>query len=305
MLIPGRDREPELLSFDLPDARGSGGSHRIACAQWGRPGAGPTLLCVHGLTRNGRDFDFLARAMAQDDRLRDVHVLAPDMRGRGASPWLRDPAGYTNPDYLSDLLLMLNSLGVRSLHWLGTSMGGILGMMAAQAAPGLLRSLILNDIGCLIPAAGLLRIRDSAAGLPERFATRAEAEAGLRLRCATFGIRDETHWQHLFTHGLEPEGGGWRFRCDPAVLRTAFAPHAAVADVELWPLWEAVRPMPVLLIRGAQSDLLRADTAQAMQASHPALTCLEIGAAGHAPALMADHETAPIREWLGAALHSV
>jgi len=285
---------PELIYFDIPDAGESADTHRIACAQWGKAGEKPTLLCVHGLTRNGRDFDYVADALAQD-----FHVLAPDVRGRGNSQWLGDTAGYSNPAYLSDIAFMLHALCITQVHWLGTSMGGILGMLAANATPGLIRSLILNDIGCLIPATGLLRVKELA-HICTVFATRAEAEAALRMRTAGFVITQDAHWQHMYMYGLEQIDARWRFRYDPAIFTAGFSPDTPTADVSLWPLWPALAAMPILLLRGSKSDLLTHDTAIEMQAMHPKLTLHEIGGVGHAPALMDYKQIALIREWMSA-----
>lgn len=287
---------PELITFDVPDARATGETHSIACAQWGKPQEKPTLLCVHGLTRNGRDFDFVARALAED-----FHVLAPDMRGRGHSSWLVDASGYSNPAYISDIAFILQSLGISQLHWLGTSMGGIMGLMAANSAPGLIQSLILNDIGCLIPASGLGRIKDIAR-IPTVFETRALAEAALRQRSVGFGITEDAHWQHLYTHGLEQVNGRWRFTYDPGIFTAGFSPETPVADVNLWPLWPAVANMPVLLLRGAESDLLTHETAMEMKAQHARLTLEEIAGVGHAPALLEDKQIALVRQWTSAIL---
>ncbi len=284
---------PEILSFDVPDAVETGSTHFISCAQWGKAGEKPTLLCVHGLTRTGRDFDYVASALAKD-----FHVLAPDMRGRGKSQWLSDAAGYNNAAYLSDISFILQSLGVSELHWLGTSMGGILGLMAANTSPGLIRSLILNDIGCLIPAAGLERIKEIA-HVATVFATKAEAEVALRMRMATFGIHALEHWQHAYAYGIEQVDAGWRFTYDPAIF-AAFSGDAPVQDVNLWPLWPAVAPMRVLLLRGMQSDLLTHETAVKMKEQHSHFTLAEIHGVGHAPALMDDKQIALIQQWMSA-----
>lgn len=290
--------EPQRLDFTIPDAgpevEKAGGFHRIACMHWGDPAAPETVLCVHGLTRNGRDFDFLARALS-----REYRVLCPDMSGRGASQWLANPQGYNNAAYIADIQFMLVSLGITRVHWLGTSMGGIMGLMAANMRPGLITSLALNDIGCLIPAAGLHRIVDLA-DMQTRFSTYAEAEAAFRKRTATFGIRDETIWQQLLQFGIEKDDGGFRFTYDPALFKSGAFSKDNIADVSLWPLWEAVTKMPVLLVRGAESDLLTHATAVEMREKHPALTLHEIPGAGHAPTLMEDEQIALIREWMSA-----
>ena len=282
---------PELLIFDVPDARETGSTNAISVAQWGKPREKPTIICVHGLTRNGRDFDFVAQALAQD-----FHVLAPDMRGRGKSQRLSDPSGYSNPAYIADIAFILQSLGITQLHWLGTSMGGIMGLMAANSAPGLIQSMVLNDIGCLIPASGLGRINDIA-NIPTVFDTRALAEAALRQRSAGFGIADEAHWQHLYAHGLEQVNGRWRFTYDTGIFTAGFSPDTPVADVNLWPLWPALANIPVLLLRGADSDLLTHSTALEMQSNHPRLTLEEFDGVGHAPALLERTQIELVHRW--------
>src|SRR5262245_21175099 len=125
--------EPKLLSFDIPDAAHAATTHRLAYTQWGDERAPRTLVCVHGLTRNGRDFDFLAKKLAGEYR-----IICPDMPGCGRSEWLQDPAGYSYPTYVSSVLYLLKQLHLTQVDWLGTSMGGIIGMMLANAAPGVI-----------------------------------------------------------------------------------------------------------------------------------------------------------------------
>lgn len=283
--------EPALLWFDVPAAGDASATHRVAAYRWGKSTA-CTALCIHGLTRNGRDFDYLAQALAAD-----CSVITIDMPGRGKSEWLKDPSGYTNTTYLGDIKFILDKLGITQLDWIGTSMGGILGMMAANAFPGLIKALVLNDIGCVIPASGLQRIKDIA-DMKTTFSSRTDAEAAFRLRTATFGIVDESHWQHLFQYGIEENGGRFRFTYDPAIFQAGFSKDTPTADLELWPMWEAVTKIPTLLIRGMQSDLLTHATALEMQKRHPDLILKEIENTGHAPALMADNQTSFIRDWL-------
>lgn len=285
--------EPALLSFDVPNIAQPQLTHRLACWQWGNPTAAETVLCVHGLTRNGRDFDEVATALSTRYR-----VLAPDMPGRGKSEWLIDPTGYNNPAYVAGILFILTQLRITQLHWIGTSMGGVLGMMAANTAPGLIRTLVLNDVGMLVPAAAVARIL-SYATAKTSFATRAEAEAALRLRCSTFGIPDEAHWQMLFEYSIEPHDGGFRLTCDPTIFSAGGPPEGQpVTDMNLWGLWPAVTAIPTLLIRGMESDLLPHEVAIQMQAAHPHFTLREIAGAGHAPALMAPEQVEMIRSWL-------
>jgi pimeloyl-ACP methyl ester carboxylesterase len=285
---------PRVLTFDVPGVEAICTSpHRLVCFEWGDERAPKTIICAHGLTRNARDFDFLAAALAAGG----YRVLAPDMPGRGKSEWLKNPAAYSYATYVSDMQFMLASLKLTRVHWLGTSMGGIIGMMLANAMPGMLQSLTLNDIGTLVSSAGLSRIL-SYAGVKMQFENRAEAEATLRKICQPFAISSELHWQHLFTHSLvDMPDGTVRFAYDPAIVGT-LPRQDDIKDIDLWGLWEAVKKLPVLLIRGAQSDILTRETAQAMQAQHPALTLYEVPNAGHAPALMSDIEIARIRQWL-------
>ncbi len=250
-----------------------------------------TVLCMHGLTRNSRDFDFLAEAL-----LPRYRVVALDMPGRGGSDVLASALHYHYGTYLADTLSALSQLGMSRVHWVGTSMGGILGMMACAAAPGLVASMVLNDIGCLIPASGLSRIL-SYAGSGELYATRGEAEAALRRNCEPFGIVSEHHWQHLFTHSIIERDGRFGFAYDANI--TALLPKdKPVEDVNLWALMDSVKSVPTLLLRGEKSDILLRDTARAMQAQHPQLHFEELAGCGHAPALMDETQTALIKRWL-------
>ena len=285
--------EPKLLHFDIQDPANPGSRCRVACTQWGTPDSGPTVLCAHGLTRNGRDFDYLARSLCEH-----FHVLCPDMPGRGQSAWLKNPEGYHNTAYVAVVAFILRSFHINRVHWIGTSMGGIMGLLAASGQPGLLKSLTLNDIGCFIPASGLRRIADLA-DLKTSYKTRAEAEQAYHQRCAAFCITSEAQWQHLFQYGLRVHSSGVTdFTYDPAIFTTGFPKGAPVEDVDLWPLWEPVTQMPVLLIRGMESDILPRETALDMQERHTDLLLHEVEDAGHAPSLMDSREIALIHEWL-------
>lgn len=287
--------EPKLLHFDIPDTTQPSGRHRVACYRWGNPEAKQTVLCAHGLTRNGRDFDYLARALSHD-----YQVLCPDMPGRGHSQWLKNPAGYNNPAYVADVAWILRSLHISKVHWIGTSMGGIMGILAANSMPDVLQTLIINDIGCFIPAEGMQRIRDIA-DLKTSYKTRQDAEEAYRQRCANFGITNESHWQHLFNHGLRMHGNGAAdFTYDPAIFSVGFPKDAEVTDVDLWPLWKAVTSIPVLLIRGSESDILLRRTAVEMESRHNDLLFYEASGCGHAPSLMENKEIALIHEWISA-----
>lgn len=280
------------LFLDIPFAPEP---HRLAYHRWGDENSEHTVLCVHGLSRNSRDFDFLAEALAER-----YHVIAPDMPGRGDSDWFMHPANYNYQTYLTDLQYLLHALEISRVHWIGTSMGGILGMMMAGARPGLIESLLLNDVGCIVAKEGLKRIL-SYVGIKMQFDSLPEAQAALRTVCAPFGIREEKHWQHLFTHSIrQAQNGSAHFTYDPMIAAAILSVPdiGLVQDVNLWPLWEAVKPIPTLVIRGAESDILRKQTALEMQAAHPNLTLHEVPATGHAPALMDAGEIEFIQRWL-------
>jgi pimeloyl-ACP methyl ester carboxylesterase len=284
--------QPELRFLDVPGDAQNPEARRIAYWCWGSIDAPGTLLCVHGLTRNGRDFDFLAASLSADYR-----VFCPDMPGRGQSPYLTDKAGYNNTAYLADLMALLRQENVAHVDWVGTSMGGILGMVAGASMPGLVDRLVLNDVGAHIPREGLLRLGQYV-GKSVAFASRQEARSALRAIYAPFGITQEAAWEHLFAHSLKDDGDGKvRLAYDPA-LGDAFSNPDAIQDVDLQPLWEKIT-CPVLILRGANSDILTRETAARMQSEKPAqVTYVDIPGTGHAPSLMREEEIHIIRRWL-------
>jgi pimeloyl-ACP methyl ester carboxylesterase len=269
---------------------GSAAFHRLAYTAWGAPGSPRALLCVHGLTRNGRDFDFLAAAL--EDRYR---VLCPDVLGRGASGWAASAADYTNRQYVADAMLLLAREGMEAADWLGTSMGGLMGMIAA-AMPGTpVRRLILNDVGPWIPKASLDRIAGYV-GKDPRFADIAAVERYHREVHAPFGDLTDAQWRHLAVNNARPlPDGCYGLAYDPAI-GDAFRAHPT-ADVDLWALWERIE-CPVLVLRGAESDLLTREVAAEMTRRGPKATLIEFAGCGHAPALMSADQITVVRDWL-------
>lgn len=271
-----------------------GGFHKIAYTEWGDPADPCPVVCVHGLTRNGRDFDALAAALAAAGR----RVVCPDIVGRGRSDRLADPAGYGYPQYCADMAALIARLDVDKVDWVGTSMGGLTGMFLAGAPRSPVRRMVINDIGPLVPKAFIARLRGYV-GQPIRFAGLAEAEAYFRETYAPFGRLTDAQWRHLTEHGVQRmRAGCYVLAYDPkigAALNTADEP----ADIDLWPAWSKVG-VPVLVIRGALSDLLSAEVVARMRETHPSGRVEEHVAAdaGHAPALMADDQIAAVREWL-------
>lgn len=270
---------------------GPHGFHRLAYADWPGPSCGRTILCVHGLTRNGRDFDWLAQALSQRAR-----VVCPDMPGRGRSEWLAHPEDYAYPLYLSDMVALIARLEVDEVDWVGTSMGGIIGMLLA-ALPGTpIRRLVLNDVGPLIAAEGLARI-GGYVGRDPSFADLAALEAALRRFAAPFGPLSDEEWRHLATHSARRRPDG--------TLGLAYDPRIGdvfragpLPDIDLWLQWEAIRA-PTLVLRGESSDILRRADAEAMTRRGPRARLVELPGIGHAPALMASDQIAVISDFLG------
>lgn len=272
---------------------GTNGFRKLAYTEWGTAGNGRrTLVCVHGLTRNGRDFDSLAEALS--DRFR---VICPDIAGRGKSGWLADAAQYDIPLYLSDMAALIARLDVDEVDWLGTSMGGLIGLFLA-AQPGTpIKRLILNDVGPKLSKIGLGRVAGYITQRP-LFPDLAAAEGYFRQIHAAFGRLTDAQWRHLTETSVKPETGGYVFHFDPRIAER-FAP-APAQDVLLWPFWQAVQ-CPVLAIRGESSDLLDRETHLAMAESKPGLCTLhEVAGCGHAPALMDREQIKTVRDWLTA-----
>ncbi len=263
--------------------------HRMAYVEFGNPAA-PAVVCVHGLTRNGRDFDTLAEALSTR-----FHVICPDLPGRGKSSWLPQGGQYQPSSYVTALSHLLAALN-KPVAWVGTSLGGICGMMLAAAADTPITRLILNDIGPHIPAKALARIRDYMAAAPHRFATLPALEAHLRAVHAPFGPLTDAQWSRLarFSHRsvLDPEGP-FALHYDPKIIEPIL--QSVPIDADLWPIWQQI-DVPVLTIRGAESDLLTPATATRMQEAGAEL--LVVPNTGHAPALMDAPTIAAIADFL-------
>jgi len=254
--------------------------YRMAFEAWGDPDA-PPVVCVHGLTRNGRDFDALAQALAPTHR-----VICPDLPGRGHSDWLADPMLYQAQHYVTALAHLLAWIG-RDVAWVGTSLGGICGMLiaAAQATP--IDRLILNDIGPFIPADSLRRIRDYmvASGdspIMTRFPDLEAIERHLRIIHAPFGPLSDEQWATLARNAARTlPDGKFAMHYDPKIAEPLRGHEPA--DVDMWPLWDRIR-MPCMVIRGETSDVLTPDTFARMEAS--GAQAFLVPQTGHAPALL-------------------
>lgn len=269
------------------------GFHKVAYTEWNGDSAEnrPALVCVHGMTRNSRDFDYLATAMEDCYR-----VVSLDVVGRGESDWLADYSGYGYTQYLADAAALIARLDVEEVDWVGTSMGGLMGMMLAARRGSPIRRLVINDIGPFIPKAFLGRIRGYV-GIDPHFADLNELEAHIRKIHGSFGALSDEEWRHLATHSARPlEGGGYRLAYDPLIAKAAFSPEGP-EDVEMWDIWEQVK-CPVLVLRGAESDLLLPETIERMKASGPGCEAVDIPGCGHAPSLIPADQIAIVRDWL-------
>lgn len=267
------------------------GLHRIAYLEWGDPENDRVLICAHGLTRCARDFDALAAAM--QDRYR---VVCPDVAGRGGSDWLADPMLYQLPQYLSDMVTLIARLDVEAVHWVGTSMGGLIGMALAAQANTPVRRIVINDAGPVITKVSLERIA-TYVGIAPTFPSIEAADQYVRAISTTFGPHSDAEWRFLTEVVVRRnDDGSWRMHYDPK-LAEPFRAQMPEKDLELWPLWDAVR-CPTLALRGALSDLLTKETCAQMAQRGPKAKVVEIPGVGHAPTLMHADQIAVVRDFL-------
>ena len=286
------------LEVDGPDRR-----YSLAYTTFGKPGAGRVpgaggvsdadraIICVHGLTRNGRDFDALARALADK-----AFVVCPDVVGRGQSDWLDDPKDYAVPTYAGHMLQLIKHLGVSEVDWIGTSMGGLIGMGVAAMEDNPIRRLVLNDVGPFIPKSAIERI-GTYLGLELVFDNRAALEAHLRQIHAPFGPLSDEQWAHLAEHSTKQRADGKVVLGYDPKIAEPFKTADPVEDLDLWPLFENIR-CPTLVLRGGDSDLLLEETARQMTETGPMADLVTIDGVGHAPALMAPDQVETIEGWL-------
>ena len=283
--------EPRLQNVQCLDARGL---HRMAYWEWGDPDDRRVLVCVHGLSRQGRDFDALARALCASYR-----VVCPDVVGRGKSDWLADPMGYAIPTYVADMVTLLARLDAQTVHWVGTSMGGLIGLGLAWLPESPIERLVLNDVGPAIEPAALQRIA-AYLGASMHFDGEDQAADYLLSISKGFGFHPRERWLALTRPMLVAEGTGYRLHYDPRIalpVRAITPQLAAAGEAQLWRAYDAVR-CPTLLLRGAESDLLSSATAQAMSERGPRARRHEFAAVGHAPMLVDAEQIDVVREFL-------
>lgn len=265
------------------------GFHRIVYHEWGDPGNTRVAICVHGLGRNSRDFDVLAEALTATHR-----VLAVDMPGRGRSDWLANPNDYIFPTYLTTLTALIARSGADMVDWIGTSMGGLLGIVLAAMPNTPVARLVVNDVGPAIEPTALSRIC-AYIGQDPTFGSYAEIEAYIREISAPFGHLSDDQWAHLTDNNVRQRvDGTWGLAYDPGI---AVPFKAAPAPPDLWSLWDRIR-CPTLVLRGVLSDLLSAETAAQMASRGPRPCVVEFRDVGHAPTLLTPEQIDPVLRFL-------
>jgi pimeloyl-ACP methyl ester carboxylesterase len=284
--------QPRLNHVQCLDSRGL---HRLAYWEWGDPANERVLVCVHGLTRQGRDFDTLAGGLSTHYR-----VVCPDIAGRGQSDWLANVMDYNITQYVADMVTLLARLNARTVDWVGTSMGGLIGMGVAALAGSPLRRLVLNDVGATLEASAIARI-GAYLGLPVRWPNLEAAAAALWQISQSFGPHTPEQWLALTRPQVVDDGQGQlKPHYDPQIATPfrAITPElAAQGQAMLWQAWDSLR-LPVLLVRGAESDLLSRETALAMTQRGPKPQLVEITGVGHAPTLVQDDQRRIVADFL-------
>jgi pimeloyl-ACP methyl ester carboxylesterase len=283
--------EPRLHHVQCLDSRGL---HRMAYWEWGDAANPQVLVCAHGLSRQGRDFDTLAADMASHYR-----VVCPDVVGRGQSDWLADPMGYAIPTYVADMVTLLARLNAATVDWVGTSMGGLIGLGLAALKGSPLRRLVLNDVGPTIEPSSLQRI-GTYLGAPMHWDTVDAAADAMWAISQSFGPHTREQWLALTRPQLKPDGAGFKPHYDPAIavpFRAITPELAAAGQAMLWQAWDSLS-LPTLLLRGAESDLLSPATAKAMTERGPKARLHEFDGIGHAPTLVQAGQRQVVKEFL-------
>jgi len=296
-------REPRSVASPtvsrLPDRGGvvlglsSSGFHRLAYTDWGPLDDARPIICVHGLTRQGRDFDHLARQLAAAGR----RVICPDLPGRGRSGRISNPDHYALPQYCADMNALIARLGVSEVEWVGTSLGGLIGMIMAGFSGSIVRKLVINDIGPFVSSSGLQRIGQYIGNMPSLFATIEDADKYFRTVLAPYGKLADQHWRHLAEHSVRWDDArqGYAMLCDPAIAKGFRLPW--FQPLNLWTYWEAIK-VPVLVLRGLQSDLLSFDLAAEMRKRNRCAHLFQFDDCGHVPPLMAQEQIEVVTRFL-------
>jgi pimeloyl-ACP methyl ester carboxylesterase len=297
--LGGHDKKANPQASLEPDRRGTllglslTGFHEVAYVDWGPVHAGVPVMCVHGLSRQGRDFDYVAAELAAMGR----RVVCPDLVGRGRSGKLRSPNEYALPQYCADMNTLVARLGTEQVDFVGTSLGGLIGMVLAGMPGNSIRRLVVNDIGPFLPWKGLERIGTYLSAMPPDFRDLGEAETYFRDVLAPFGDLTDEGWMHITRHSVEWHASRERYVTlfDPQIVRAFRNPWHYSLD--LWRYWTAIE-VPILVIRGEESDMLPADLARDMMRCNPRARIVEMKGCGHAPPLMRSEQIGCVSEFL-------
>jgi pimeloyl-ACP methyl ester carboxylesterase len=283
------DREDAVLGLS------PSGFHKIAYVEWGPANDERPVICVHGLSRQGRDFDYLAARLAASGR----RVICPDLPGRGRSDRIKNPDDYSLPQYCSDMNVLLARLGAREVDWVGTSLGGLVGMVMAGFSGSIVRRLVINDIGPFVSSTGLRRIGAYIANMPTSFATIEDGETYFRTVLEPYGYLSEEHWHHIAIHSLrwEDERKYYAVLCDPLIAKAFNSPW--LYPLDLWKYWEAIN-VPILVLHGAKSDLLSNDLTQEMRKRNRRANVFRFDDCGHVPPLMTTAQVEVVANFLEA-----
>ncbi len=280
--------DPTLNFVSCPDANGA---RRMAYWTWGDANAAHTVVCAHGLTRQGRDFDVLAQALVARAP-GPIRVVCPDVAGRGMSDWLADPQGYAIPNYAGDMLALLTELKPLTLDWVGTSMGGLIGIVVcahAKAVGATVRRLVLNDVGPVLEWESLQRI-GTYLGKNMHFDSLQQAADALWTIASSFGPHTPAQWLELSRYMVKADpAGGVNLHYDPAMalpFKAITQEVAAQGEAAIWALYDTITA-PTLLVRGADSDLLSSETAAQMTQRGARARLVEFAGVGHAPTFVA------------------
>ncbi len=266
------------------------GFHELHYTDWGRRSHRRVIVCAHGYSGNARDFDHLARELSGDAR-----VICIDVAGRGESAWLASPVGYHFGQFIADIHSLLAHLELKEVEWIGTSMGGLLGMLLASQPSSPVTRLMMNDVGAFLPMEALQAIARNLEA-PDSFATLDAVEAHMRHTHREWGELTDEQWRHFAVHGSRAANGAFRLHFDPQIARVA-RPMPFTPGLFFWDAWYRVR-CPVLLLRGEHSQVFPESVANTMLDAKPAARLVEISGCGHVPALMSQDQVRVVRDFL-------
>ncbi|MGZ3158472.1 MAG: alpha/beta fold hydrolase [Burkholderiaceae bacterium] len=265
--------------------------HQIFYKEWGNNSNQNALFCAHGLTRNCGDFDYFCSRMESQ-----YHIICPDMPGRGQSDWLaKDEYHYSV--YMADAGTLIAKLGAKKLDWVGTSMGGLMGMILASQPNTPIRKLVINDVGPFASRESQINI-GKYAGNDERFTTFEEVLAYFKNLYSAWGNVPEEQWQSVAKQSSRIlQDGTYALAYDPAIVAPLKGNVEALQDISIWPVFEAIQ-IPILLLHGAESTILPATLVEEMKQRNKNLEVIDFPGIGHAPSLMEDYQVNLVRDWL-------